>query len=146
MLKNNIIKKPQSDFSILLKAKQVPKKIPRSENRGDKENRPELGNKSPPDENQMVDMTKKIKKFPHKIHRLQVVSNKKFEEDGAICRIHGVPCYSEDQLGLPAEYQDLIVPQRIDNDMPTDDEQVQSGVNKLFVALKAAVELSAASQ
>lgn len=51
---------------------------------------------------------------------------------------NGFPVFKEEELDIDAELMALIQPQRIDNDVDTDEEQMQSGVDKLTNFLKEA--------
>lgn len=39
--------------------------------------------------------------------------------------------YSDDAIGIAEEFSNMTRPQRIDNDVDTDEEQVESGINRL---------------
>ena len=78
----------------------------------DKENVAGLGNRIM----NTVDMTKKIRKTsPKKIHENKITRE---------C-FHGVPVYRDSELGFDQELRNLVQPQRIDNDVDTDEEQVE---------------------
>ena len=94
---------------------------------GDKENVEGLGNRIM----STVDMTKKIRKTsPKKIYESRVARE---------C-FNGVPVYRDSELGFDHELRNLVQPQRIDNDVDTDEEQVESGVRRLTEFLYEAVE------
>ena len=93
---------------------------------GDKENVEGLGNRIM----STVDMTKKIRKTSPK---------KGFQNKIARDYFNGVPVYQQSELRFDQELRNLIQPQRIDNDVDTDEEQVESGVRRLTGFLYEAV-------
>ena len=78
------------------------------EHQVDKENIEGLENRM----NNTVDMTKKIRKMSPK----EGIPNKAIKE----C-INGVPVYQDSSLGFDEELRAMIQPQRIDNDVDTDE-------------------------
>ena len=83
----------------------------------------------------MIDLKKKIKKVPvfkQKV-KLEFIEQDEYDLMG---HINGIPCYREECLGFDSELKRELVEQRVDNDVDTDDEQIQIGISKLRMALE----------
>lgn len=115
-----LLQKPQMFFGKHgNKAKKAEKKN-KYESNAEKENQPGMDNRPIA----TVDLTKKIKKLsPKKIIKPAPVEKEE--------RIHGVRVFREDELDMDMELRNMIIPQRIDNDVDTDEEQINAGIRKL---------------